>query len=139
MKKIIAIFVMLFAGISLYAQTDSIEVKKPIYSVRHGFVSEETMKSSKADENSQKHLYQAGVAIQKSANFQYISLGTIVFSGAFIGSAVKVKNSGGKTALFVGGGIMAGVSLASLFASINFKDKAGREIRLSAGEVVYKF
>ena len=113
--------------------------KKTLYSVRHGFVSEETMKSSKADENSQKHLYQAGVAIQKSANFQYISLGTIVLSGVFLGSAGRIINTGGRVAVYTMGGISAGISLASLFASINFKDKAGRELRLSAGELVYKF
>lgn len=139
MKHFLFTSLLLMVVLSLHAQTDSTEAKKPIYSVRHGFVSGENMKSSSLNEFSQYHLYQSGIAIRKSTNFQYISLGTAVFSGSFWGVAGCVKNSGGKKALRSLGGIMAGVSLATLITSIHFHDKAGRELQLSAGEVVYKF
>lgn len=127
---------LLCYAISGMAQTDSTEVRNPMYSVRHGFVPKETAEQAAC---SQKHLYQAGIAMNRAAFSLGASVGASVFSGIFFGLTAKAENPGGRTALYVAGGIMAAASLGFLISTIHFHGKAGRELRLSAGEVVYRF
>ena len=136
MRHLFIIAMLLCCSISSMAQTDSTEVKNPMYSVRHGFVHKETAEQAAC---SQKHLYQAGIAMNRAAFSLGGSVGASVFSGAFFALTAKAENPGGRTALYVAGGVMAAVSIGCLISTIHFHYKAGRELRLSAGEVVYRF
>ena len=139
MKQLFLLLILLCCSLSSNAQTDSTEVKKPTYSVRHGFVSEETVKMTKADEFQQRHLFQAGIAMQKGTQYATISLVASFIGGALFGVSAFTDNDRAKTGLYVGGGIMAGAAMGCTFATIHFHGKAARELRLSAGEVIYKF
>jgi len=138
MRYIFIIAMLLCYSISSTAQTDSTEVRTPMYSVRHGFVPNETETAEQAAFR-QKHLYQAGMAMDKASYSLAGSVGASALCGTFFGLTGTVTNSGGRTALYVAGGVMAAVSIGCLISTIHFHYKAGRELRLSASEVVYRF
>lgn len=77
--------------------------------------------------------------MQKSTTFLAGSVASAVVGGVLMGTASQVNNDGGVKAMFITGGIMAITSFACLATTIRFHNKAGRELRLSAGEIVYKF
>ena len=140
MKFLLIILALFCCSISSMAQRDSIDVNKPQYSVRHGFVSDKQIsEKEKADIYCQRHLYKAGEAIQKSTAFMYGSIASSLVSGVCCIIAGCSDNDGARTGLFIGGGVLAGVSIGCLFPALHFYDKAGRELRLSAGEITYKF
>ena len=140
MKFLMFILAILCCSFSSMAQRDSIDINKPQYSVRHGFVSEKQIKANeKVDIYSQRHIYKAGEAIQKSTAFMYGSIASSLLGGMCCIIAGCSDNDGARTGLFIGGGVLAGVSIGCLFPALHFYDKAGRELRLSAGEITYKF
>ena len=140
MRYIFIILALWCCSISGMAQTDSTEVRKPMYSVRHGFVSEREQKEMEELEAfRQRHLYLAGEAVQKSTFYLAGSMASAVVGGVLMGTASQVNSDGGVKAMFISGGIMAITSFACLATTIHFHNKAGRELRLSAGEVIYKF
>ena len=139
MKHLFLLLMLLCCSLNCNAQTDSTEVKKPMYSVRHGFVSEEAVKMAKADEFQQRHLFQAGIAMQRWANLQYCSVASSLIGGTLFLFGGLSDNTSTRTGLFVGGGVMTLASFGCLLTSIHFHDKSGRELRLSAGEVIYRF
>lgn len=138
-------YILLFAAlwccsISGKAQTDSVQVKIPLYSVRKGITAEqEKAESASLAEFRQRHLYLAGESMQKSTSYLAGSIMCSVTGGLLVGVANRVKSDGGQTGMYIAGGLMAGVALGCLTATIHFHNKAGRELRLSAGEVVFKF
>lgn len=140
MKHLLLVITLLCCSLNCNAQTDSTLVNKPTYSVRPGFVNAEMEREIKELEAfRQRHLYQAGNALQNSSFCMGMSLGASVVSGLMFGLGGATDNSGARTGLFVGGGIFGVATLAFTIATIHFHNKAGRELRLSAGEVVYKF
>ena len=140
MRYIFIIFAIWCCSISSLAQTDSTQVRKPMYSVRHGFVSDIELKEEKELEAfRQRHLFLAGEAMQKEIGYIATSAATSVISGVLFGLANQMESKAGRTAMFITGGITAGVSLVGIAGAIHFHTKAGRELRLSAGEVVFKF
>lgn len=111
-----------------------------MYSVRHGYVSESELKEEKELEAfRQRHIYLAGEAMQKEIGYMATSAATSIISGVLFGIANQMETKSGRTAMFVTGGITAGISLVGIAATIHFHNKAGSELRLSAGEVIYKF
>lgn len=111
-----------------------------MYSVRHGFVSDNEQKEIKELEAfRQRHLYLAGEAMQKSTTYLAGSLAASVVGGVLMGTASQVNSDGGQKAMYITGGLMAITSFACLATTIHFHNKAGRELRLSAGEVIFKF
>jgi len=140
MRYLFIIIALWCCSISGKAQTDSVQVKKPVYSVRRGIVSsQEQAELQSLAEFRQRHLYLAGEALQKGTSFLAGSLVCSVTGGLMLGVANRVSSDGGQKGMYIAGGIMAGVALGCLAATIRFHGKAGRELRLSAGEVVYKF
>lgn len=140
MRYIFIVWALWCCSISGMAQSDSTEVRKPMYSVRHGFVSENDQKEMKELEAfRQRHLYLAGEAMQKSTTYLAGSLAASVVGGVLMGTASQVNSDGGQKAMYITGGLMAITSFACLATTIHFHNKAGRELRLSAGEVVFKF
>lgn len=140
MKYFLLILALWCCSMSGKAQRDSTEVRKPLYSVRHGFVSESEQKEiAELEAFRQRHLYLAGEAMQKSTTYLASSLASAVLGGVLIGTASQVNSDGGVKAMFITGGIMAITSFACLATTIHFHNKVGRELRLSAGEVIYKF
>lgn len=140
MRYIFVIFALWCCSISCWAQTDSTQVRKPMYSVRHGFVSDIELKEEKELESfRQRHLFLAGEAMQKEIGYIATSAATSVISGVLFGLANQMESKAGRTAMFITGGVTAGLSLVGIAGAIHFHTKAGRELRLSAGEVVYKF
>lgn len=134
MKCIILLAALWCCSISGKAQTDSVQVKKPLYSVRKGFTAEqEKAETASLAEFQQRHLYLAGEALQKSTSDLAGSVICSVVSGIMVNSANRVKSDGGQTGIYVAGGLMAGVALGCLAATIHFHGKAGRELRLLAG------
>ena len=85
----------------------------------------------------ERHLYKAGDAIRRSTSCMLGSIGTSLASGTFF--ALGLNNEDARKPLFIAGGISAAISLGCWIASIHFQYKSGRELRLSAGEVIYKF
>jgi len=140
MRYIFIVFALVCCSISAKAQKDSTETRKPLYSVRHSFVSEAQQKEmAELEAFRQRHLYLAGEALQKGSNYLVASVASSVVSGALFGTANQIGSKGGRTAMFVTGGVAAGLSLVCLAATIRFHNRAGHELRLSAGEVIYKF
>ena len=88
----------------------------------------------------QWHLYSAGQAMKKSASCLAWGLGASCVGGALCAIGATSDNTNAQTGLIVTGSIIAStIPLACLIASIHFHYKAGRELRLSAGKVVYQF
>ena len=140
MRYILLLAALWCCSISGKAQTDSVQVKKPLYSVRKGFTAEQEQKEvASLAEYQKRHLYLSGEALQKSTSYLAGSIMCSVTGGLLVGAANRVKSDGGQTGMYVAGGLMAGVALGCLAATIHFHGKAGRELRLSAGEVVFKF
>lgn len=140
MKYLLLIITLLCCCLNCNAQTDSTLVNKPTYSVRPGFVNAEMEREiTELEAFRQRHLYQAGNAMQNSSFCMAMSLGTSIVSGIMFGLGGTSDNSGVRTGLFIGGGLFGAASLGFSIATIHFHNKAGRELRLSAGEVVYKF
>ena len=140
MKYVFIILALFCFTICSKAQKDSINTNTPMYSVRPGFAVERINKENVEIEAFRKnHLYMAGDAMQKSTTFMYGSLASSVLSGTCFAIGGTANNSGARTGLFVAGGIFGAVSLGCLIFNIHYHDKAGRELRLSAGEVVFKF
>lgn len=140
MRYILVIIALMCCSISSRAQTDSTEVKKPVYSVRHSDVQvHDDNEIAAVEEFRQRHLFQAGEAAQIASRNLAASIATSVVSGVLFGVSAAVDNDGARKGLIVGGAIMAGVSLGFTFCALKFNFKAGRELKLSAGEVVYKF
>lgn len=139
--RYIVVLIALFAVFnSSWAQTDSTQVKKPVYSVRHSFAQEERLAEfQELEPYRQRHLFLAGEAMQKSTGYLAASVGSAVASGVLMGVANRVNSDGGQKAMYITGGVLAGVSLICLATTIKIHMKAGRELKLSAGEVVYKF
>lgn len=139
--RYIFIFLALWCcSISGRAQSDSTEVRKPMYSVRHGFISEGEQKEIvELEAFRQRHLFLAGEAMQKEIGYMATSAATSVISGVLFGLANQMESKAGRTAMFITGGVTAGLSLVGIAGAIHFHTKAGRELRLSAGEVIYKF
>jgi len=86
-----------------------------------------------------RHLYQAGDAIRSSTLYTLGSVGASLASGTCFAIAALSDNEDDRRALFIAGGITAALSLGCWITSIHFNFKSGRELRLSAGEVIYKF
>lgn len=140
MRFLLFIIAFICCSVNGMAQSDSVNVNIPLYSVRHGFIPNKlTKENEKADLYGQRHLYKAGEAIQKSTNYIYGSIASSLACGVCCVIAGCSDNNGARTGLFIGGGVLAGVSLGCLFPALHFYDKAGRELRLSAGEVTYRF
>lgn len=140
MRYILLLAALWCCSISGKAQTDSVQVKKPVYSVRKGFTAEqEQAEAASLAEFQKRHLYLSGEALQKSSTFLIGSVVSSFTGGMMLGFANRIKSDGGKTGVYIGGGLMLATSLGCLSATIYFHDKAGRELRLSAGEVVFKF
>ena len=140
MKYLLLIITLLCCSLNCNAQTDSTQVNKPAYSVRPGFVNAEMEREmTELEAFRQRHLYLAGNALQNSAFCMGMSLGSSAVSGLMIGFGSAAGDSAARTALFIGGGLFGIASLGFSIATIHFHNKAGRELRLSAGEVIYKF
>ena len=140
MKYLLLVITLLCCTLNCNAQTDSTLVNKPMYSVRPGFVNDETKREmTELEAFRQRHLYQAGNALQNSSFCMGMSIGTSVVCGLMCGIGGASDSSTTRTILFVGGGIFGAASLGFTIATIRFHNKACRELRLSAGEVVYKF
>lgn len=86
-----------------------------------------------------RHLYKAGDAIRKSTSCMLGAIGTSLASGTCFALAGLPDDKNVRTTLIVVGGITAALSLGLGIASIHYQFKSGRELRLSAGEVVFKF
>ena len=137
MKYLFVVLMLCCCSIEGRAQSDSLEVRGPIYSVRPGFNETYKKQEVKLDEFQQRHLYKAGRALERSTNCLIASVSSATVSGVcFTVGAATGKN---KTATYITGGLFAGASLACMLFAISFRSEAGLELRLSAGEVVFKF
>lgn len=137
MKYLLFILALLCCSLSASAQIDSVDVKKPVYSVRRGFYETQNTEIEKQNEFKKYHLHKAGLAMERSSNLAISAISTAAVGGACftVGACTGKK----KTGMYVTGGIFTAASLACTLASITFHMDAGRELKLSAGEVVYKF
>lgn len=140
MKRFIFMAVLALITLSTRAQTDSLEVHKPKYSVRPGLITENEKKEiATVEAFRQRHLYQAGIAMQKGVFCIGGTVASSLAGGICFAIGEASDNYGLRTGMFVGGGIMMAASLGFTIATIHFHNKAGHELRLSAGEVIYKF
>ena len=140
MKHLLFFLVVFCSSLCCNAQRDSLMTNTPIYSVRPGFIHKKQDKvNAELEAFRQNHLNLAGEAMQKSATFMIGSMASSLLSGTCFAIGATTSNGGGKTALLVSGGVTGLASLVCLGFSIHYHDKAGRELRISAGEVVFKF
>lgn len=140
MRYIFVIFALWCCSISCWAQTDSTQVRKPLYSVRHDFISDDQLKEmAELEAFRQRHLFLAGEAIRREVGFVATSAATSVVSGILFGLAGQAEEKAPRIAMYAMGGLTAGISLFCTAYSIHYRLKAGRELRLSAGEVIYRF
>lgn len=140
MKHLLLFLVVFCSTLCCNAQRDSLMTNAPVYSVRPGFLQEKLDKeNAEIAAFQQNHLYLAGQAMQKSANFMIGSMASSLLSGTCFAIGATTSNGSAKTALLVSGGVTGLISLVCLGFNIHYHDKAGRELRLTAGEVVFKF
>lgn len=139
MKKVLFLLLIAFS-ISVYAQESIVDM----------------IWKKKSHESPNSNIELAGMQMQKGARYQYGAIGCAITSvGLFIGASfiqdgykmekgelVKDKNKT-RTALMVGGGILAVAAVCCELYSIDLKMKAGRSIRLYAngngGGLAYTF
>lgn len=85
---------------------------------------------------SESYLYKSGVYLQKSANYRYLALASlaagIITSSAGSNSNENSTSNSGKDAYYVVGGIFFASSLVCTIISINYKMKAGKQLKISA-------
>jgi len=79
-------------------------------------------------ETNENHLYKCGVYLEKSANYRYIALGSLAAS-IILSSAGSNNN---KDLYYVISGIFLASSIVSTIISINYKLKAGKQLKISA-------
>lgn len=129
MKKILFLFpVFLCIVIHCFAQsnTDTLSVSKAKERVSEVNMSLMTSKQK------QSLLYQAGDCFQMSGYMQYAAIGTGALAGVV---AIVASNKGGdggdklRTVAYM----VAGFALAFEFASITYRIKGGRRLKLAAG------
>ena len=87
----------------------------------------------------ERHLYKAGDAIRRGTSCMLGSIGTSLASGTCFAIAALSDGKDANTPLFIAGGVTAAISLGLCVLSIHYQYKSGRELRLSAGEVIYRF
>ncbi len=86
---------------------------------------------------SRQPLYKSGKFLKKSASFDMMSLGFAAVSAiAYAGMGINEDN---RTACITIGTVFAVGALASRIVAITYKNKAGKELELSAGRVVLRF
>ncbi|WP_321423894.1 hypothetical protein [uncultured Bacteroides sp.] len=85
---------------------------------------------------SESYLYKSGVYLQKSANFRYLALGSlaagIIISSAGSNSNENSSSNNGRDIYYAVGGIFLASSLVCTIISINYKMKAGKQLKISA-------
>jgi hypothetical protein len=85
---------------------------------------------------SESYLYKSGVYLQKSANYRYLALGSlaagIIISSAGSNSNENSSSNNGRDEYYAVGGIFLASSLICTIISINYKMKAGKQLKISA-------
>lgn len=85
----------------------------------------------------QSCLYKAGTRLKQSANYQFAALGSLAAGGIMLACYDDKKDSGD---ILKAGAILCGVAAFFFeYKSIDLKLKAGRELQIGAGSVVYRF
>ena len=114
--------------------------------------------STNVEEKVPNVVKEAGLYLEKSAKYQYAAIslagvGTgLAVAASFLDDKVesikeqpgfKMKKNNTRTAYYVGAGICAVAAICCEFASINYKMKAGRSLRLyttgTGGSLAYTF
>lgn len=126
MKYLLAVLVSLFSVVTISAQS---------YTVRP---SKDVEKLALNDSITRTRVFYAGDCLSKSARCQYSAIALGVTSGLTALWASKAEDKA-KTPIRVVS-IVSGVSavLTELFA-IQWKMQAGKELKISAGELIYRF
>ncbi len=87
-------------------------------------------------ETKENHLYKCGVYLEKSANYRYFALGSlaagIILSSAGSNSNDTPDSNKNKDLYYVMSGIFFTSSIVCTIISINYKLKAGKQLKLSA-------
>ncbi|MBP1593532.1 MAG: hypothetical protein H6Q12_550 [Bacteroidetes bacterium] len=87
-------------------------------------------------ETNENHLYKCGVYLEKSANYKYFALGSlaagIILSSAGSNSNDTPDSNKNKDLYYVMSGIFFTSSIVCTIISINYKLKAGKQLKISA-------
>jgi len=98
-------------------------------------------------ESKEDNLYKSGVFLVKSANYRYLALGSlaaaIIISSAGSKSDENASSSNNKNVYLAVGSLFLASSIVCTIISINYKMKAGKQLKISANgmsaNVVYSF
>lgn len=87
-------------------------------------------------ETNENHLYKCGVYLEKSANYRYFALGSlaasIILSSAGSNSNDTPDSNNNKDLYYVISGVFLASSIVCTIISINYKLKAGKQLKISA-------
>ena len=122
MRKVI-LFLLLACSLSAGAQKYSVRKRADELSV------------AVSDSLALRHLYMSGEHLQQSGSLQFGAIGLSLASGLALTLGAEKDNKA-----MIGVGIASGVgAIVCEFLSISRKMKAGKELKLSAGEIVFRF
>ena len=88
-----------------------------------------------SDSLQQNAIYRSGICLQKSADFQWMTVGLACASSALLAIGFDKSSKPCKVA----GLLCAGAAVFCDLAAISYKFKAGKELRIGAGRIEYRF
>ena len=131
MKKTLFLLIMLTAGVTANAQQYTVRKDAKGHTIQ--LSNDSTLLYSAEQKN--LPMFRAGKYLKESASFDMISCSFTVMSAVAYSGAVTDKRAVCNTL----GTVLAIGALATRIVSVSYKSKAGTELELSAGRIVWKF
>lgn len=132
MKKILLLVFELFTCANIFSQ-NSHSFGQWVKDIGLGCDNPELEDSIGLKKAVNKNLYLSGIYLQKSASFQYYSIGCAAISGGLLFLGTKVQDINyNKQACYIFGSLFGVASLIHYFISVDYKLKAGKSIKLAA-------
>jgi len=135
MKTYLLMFLLVF---SMRIFSQDIYNKENEINTLNGYAKVEKVNSLNISlpETNENHLYKCGVYLEKSANYRYFALGSlaagIILSSAGSNSNEAPDSNNNKDLYYVISGIFLTSSIVCTIISINYKLKAGKQLKISA-------
>ncbi|WP_321517486.1 hypothetical protein [uncultured Bacteroides sp.] len=87
-------------------------------------------------ETNESFLYKSGLYLEKSANYRYFALGSLaaslIFSSVGSNSNENSESSSNRDLCYIVSGVFLASSIVCTIISINYKMKAGKQLKISA-------
>lgn len=146
MKKLVVIIFACLCSINVFCQTAYISQEFPELHReydKHYVSYKECVKTTTYNVNSKPvcdELIYAGKNLKKSAICNYIAMGAVALGG-MVGATYGNHDIciGDETATAIVAGAFGAIAIVSEILAINYKYKAGKRLKISAGKIQYNF